>query len=126
MITDCVFRNDIAGLRRALARGQDANERTRGGRTPLMYTPLHFAAQEQHRDMAKLLIDRGATIDAQDHDGNTPLSNATFYSHGRGELIELLLEAGANQHLANNYGQTPFGLASLISNYNVKKYFEDR
>jgi ankyrin repeat protein len=50
---------------------------------------------------------------------------ATFNSQGRGELIELLLEHGADSDLVNQHGQTPRGLAKLIGNYDVEQFFGD-
>jgi len=88
-------------------------------------TPLHFAAQGQHFQIATLLLDAGATVDVQDNNRNTPLSNAVFSSKGRGDLIKLLRQRGANPHAANNYGVTPLSLARTIANYNVAQHFSD-
>jgi ankyrin repeat protein len=42
------------------------------------FTPLHFAAQQQHADAAALLIGAGADPNARDRFGNTPLWTALF------------------------------------------------
>lgn len=57
--------------------------------------------------------------------GNTPLFVAVFNSKGRGDLISLLRERGADPLKANKSGQTPAGLARLIGNYDVARLFED-
>ena len=63
-------------------------------------TPLHFAAQQHHVEVAQALLGAGAVVDATDKHGNTPLWKAVFASQGRGELIALLREAGADPNLA--------------------------
>jgi ankyrin repeat protein len=56
---------------------------------------LHYAAQEYHCEMARLLLDSGASVDIQDKHGNTSLWRAVFNSRGRGDVISILLKAGA-------------------------------
>ena len=36
-------------------------------------TPLHLAAEEGYPDMAEVLLDHGAHVNAADDDGDTPL-----------------------------------------------------
>ena len=62
------------------------------------WTPLHFATQNHSVDIAQLLLGAGASVDAEDVHGNTPLWRAVFESRGRGEIIGLLLRAGADKH----------------------------
>jgi ankyrin repeat protein len=62
-----------------------------GGRTPLMGTPGYL---EAGRQVAQLLIDRGADIDARDKEGDTALSLAT--RSGDIGMVQLLLRNGAN------------------------------
>ena len=57
--------------------------------------------------------------------GNSALFIAVFNSLGRGDMIALLRERGADPRLANNSGQTPVGLARLIANYDVARFFAD-
>ena len=68
------------------------------------YTALHFASQNFSLDTAKLLSDYRANANIQDKNGNTPLSNAVFYSNGKGEMIQLLLKFGADINIENNHG----------------------
>lgn len=90
----------------------------------LLFTPLHFAAQEYVVDIARLLIEKGAVIDAQNKYGNTPLTIAVLESRGRGEMIQLLLGAGADPHQKNNSGVSPLQIAESIANFDVKKFFK--
>jgi ankyrin len=44
-------------------------------------TPLHFAAREGQLDIVKLLLDKGANVDAKDSDGDNPLQCAEINGH---------------------------------------------
>ncbi len=112
--------NNAAEVHRLLEAGFAAGAADKAGRTP-----LHFAAQEYSAGAATLLIEHGAPVDAQDSHGNTPLSNAVFYSNGRGELIQLLREAGADPQRKNNHGVSPVGLARTIANHDLRQFFND-
>lgn len=87
------------------------------------FTPLHFAAQECHPGAAQQLLDAGASIDSVNTFGNTPLWVATMHSRGRGEVIELLLARGADEHRANNSGISPRELAKTIANHDVLQFY---
>lgn len=56
--------------------------------------PLHFACLRGHRDLADLLLQRGADIDARGNARATPLDDACFKGHK--DVVELLLSRGAN------------------------------
>ena len=56
-------------------------------------SPLHKAAETGKLDACKLLISKGASVDAQDKDGTTPLHEAS--GSGNTEIVELLLKEGA-------------------------------
>ncbi len=112
--------SDFERVHALIAAGSAVNARDRDG-----FTPLHFAAQEHAVAIARLLIDSGADVDAVNLHGNTPLFTAVFNSRGRGEMIELLRAAGADPRLTNGSGQTPVGLARLIDNYDVARFFTD-
>lgn len=90
-----------------LARGHDVDQRNRFGKTALM-----VAAQNDLMDSARELLDKGAVVNAttwaQDnpllaHDGRTAL----MYAAGGGSLamVKLLLEHGADPHLADTRGR---------------------
>jgi uncharacterized protein len=114
------FANNVALAKERLAAGDDPNLGDRQG-----FAPLHLAAQQWSVEVAKLLLDNGAEVDAQNRFGNTPLFVAVFNSRGRGDLISLLRDRGADPLKANESGQTPAGLARLIGNYDVARFFED-
>ena len=112
--------NDVASVEARLAAGDDPDARDRHG-----CTPLHLAAQEGAGDAARELLDHGATVDPPNEAGNTPLFVAVFNSRGNGAVIGLLRQRGADPLRANDSGQTPLGLARLIANYDVARFFAD-
>ena len=112
--------NDLSKVKELIMSGEDVNLQDSAG-----WTPLHFAAQDQSVSIASILIDAGAKIDVRDIHGNTPLSKAVFNYSFDGSVIELLRKCGADPYAENNYGQTPIGLARLIANYDVAKFFDD-
>jgi ankyrin repeat protein len=71
------------------------------------------------------LLDAGAPVNARDANGNTPLSDAVFRSRGRGDVIKLLRDRGADPTLKNNHGVSPLSLAHTIANYDVRQFFAD-
>lgn len=115
-----VVTGDLPRLEQLLADGVAPDERDAQG-----FTALHLAAQEHFLAAVSVLVKAGAAVDAENSLGNTPLFVAVFNSRGRGELIELLRAAGADPHHVNASGQTPMGLARLIGNYDVARFFDD-
>jgi ankyrin repeat protein len=107
--------------RRLIADGCDVDLRDSRG-----WTPLHFAAQEWSAAVASVLIQNGAYVDARDENGNTPLSTAVFNSRGRGELIRILLDAGADPDVENSHGVSARSLAETIGNFDVKQHIPDK
>lgn len=64
-------------------------------------TALHTAVEAKRSDIVRLLLDRGANPNAQNHLGDTPLHDAA--KHGQVEIAQLLIQAGADVNLRNRY-----------------------
>jgi ankyrin repeat protein len=67
-------------------------------------TPLHFACQSGHLDVAELLICSGAAVDAPARDGMTPLLWAA--QEGHNGIVRRLLTAGASVNRPDHAGRT--------------------
>jgi hypothetical protein len=82
-------------------------------------TPLHYAADgyitgptwdpEKQVSTLQLLLDAGATLNAQDQNGATALHRATRTRCA--DVVQYLLKAGADPTICNKPGSTPFHLA---------------
>lgn len=119
-LMNAVLENKIEIVKLLITLGSDVNLRDIHG-----VSALHFSAQNYYLEIANILLKvNGIVVDIIDNNGNTPLSNAVFYSKGREEMIKLFLEFGADKNIQNNYGISPVGLANTIANYNVKQFFK--
>src|SRR5207302_1673387 len=78
------------------------------------YAPLHCAADGARIGVGKLLISKGADVNALGGDWNwPPLFEAII--HGRSpEFVKLLLDNGANANLADDEGKTPLMVAAQM------------
>ena len=92
----------------------DVNVRaTQHGQTALM-----LAVSHGRLNMAKLLVEAGADVEAMDNERNTPLHRIVTYRrvvHDFSSLhaiISLLIESGAHVDVVNVDGNTPFECAA--------------
>jgi len=68
-------------------------------------TPLHSAGFYGKEEIARLLLERGAALEALDPNGETPLHRAAFRGHLG--MVRLLLDLGAEAGAKNTAGRTP-------------------
>lgn len=83
------------------------------------WTPLHLAAFFGQTEIARLLLDRGAEIDARSRSerfarSNTPLHAAA--ANGQMEAARLLLARGADANARDGSGYSPLDLAGSARN----------
>ncbi len=88
------------------------------------WTCLHFAADNDHLAICRLLIDKGAQVDAKSSGGWTPL----HYAAGRNvEIVRLLCDSGADVEARNNDGWRPLHFAACYGHISVvKELVEER
>jgi uncharacterized protein len=99
-------------------------------------TPLLYATREGHFELARLLIDHGASLELADGNGVTPLINAIVNASiirvnraGTSDhlkIAQLLLDAGANVNAADWYGETPLWAAVDVRNLELGRDGNDR
>lgn len=80
---------------------------------------LHDAAFPGNKEVVKLLIEKGADINARDGSGNTLLHKAAL--NGYLEIVQLLLSQGANVHAKNKNKDTASELAVEQDNLELAK-----
>jgi cytohesin len=73
--------------------------------------PLHGAAFWGLKEVAELLIAKGADVNVKDYKGVTPLHDAALWGHK--EIAELLLANGADVDAKDEDGDTPLDVAIL-------------
>ena len=105
---------------RLLELGADINVRNYKGKTA-----LHYAAKAGFLKVINLLIEKGASLDATDNNGETALFEAIRSTIKNGETqrtaIEALIVKGANPNLKNRKGLTPLQVAKRMRRADAEK-----
>ena len=86
------LKGQLDWCRRLLERGAAPNKSG--------WSPLHYAATGPEPAVVRLLLERGATVDAESPNRSTPLMMASRY--GPEESVDLLLARGADPRRAND------------------------
>jgi len=100
---------DIAAVKRLLS----GNPRLARATDDHRKTPLHWAAEHDHRDIAKMLLDAGADLEATTSWGATPLDWAA--TMGSKNVADLLLTHGAQG--LNLVAAASLGKLDLLSSF---------
>jgi ankyrin repeat protein len=87
------------------------------------HTPLVRAARGGHRATVRVLLNKGANPNVQDHRGHTPMYRATKFGHS--EVVKMLLEKGANPNIQNNKGRTPMWKAKSLEQHAVETVIKE-
>jgi ankyrin repeat protein len=74
------------------------------------WSPLHYAATGGNAAIVKLLLSKGATLEARSPNGSTPLMMAARY--GNEEAVDALLAAGADRTAKNDLGMDASAFAA--------------
>ena len=105
------YMGDLAKVKTFIEEGVAVNENDPGAATA-----LHCAAAGGQKEVAQLLLSRGADVNVQAADGMTPLRSAVFYSDNA-ETVKLLIANGANVNssvsVEDDSGMSVLGLRLL-------------
>lgn len=82
-------------------------------------SPLHWAAMTDRRDFMQMLLDKGAEVDARDHQDRTPLFSACAF--GVPTAARLLLLLGADKDSCCRRGLTPLHGAAAGGHFEIVK-----
>ncbi|KAH6867593.1 ankyrin repeat-containing domain protein [Thelonectria olida] len=89
-------------------------------------TPLLFACSERNAEAVKVLLGRGAKVDAKDFTGMNGLHRCQSSKRGGTEIARLLLEHRDSGPLdieeEDNYGQTAVHLAAQMGNVQMLRF----
>lgn len=85
--------------------------------------PIHAAAKSGRPQLVKLLLDRGAEVDANDSLEGRPLHQAAEGGHV--EAARILLAAGARIDHENRYGHLPIHCAAFGGSVEMLKLLKD-
>jgi hypothetical protein len=88
-------------------------------RPGLAWSALHYAVFNGHEAVAKLLIERGADVNARSTNGSSPLMMAA--REGKQRLAKLLLERGADPGVRNDRNEDAFVWAMRNGNPQIAR-----
>ncbi|MFT4059069.1 MAG: ankyrin repeat domain-containing protein [Legionella sp.] len=74
-------------------------------------TPLHIAAKQDFVEIGKMLLEKGAAVNARDKNNNTALHLSAQYAK-TSTFINILLNFHADIHLVNNFDEMPLYIAT--------------
>ena len=103
-----IFNGDVRAFDALVRQGADLKAVTEPDQWNLLHRALVAVSVPPPAEMIKRLIERGVNVNARDRYGNAPLHYAARLK--RPELIEMLLDAGAEIDPANKDGLTPLRL----------------
>jgi len=83
-------------------------------------TALMLAVIHGHKDLASLLLEKGAEVSAKNQDGTTPLIFAAINGHIK--IMQLLFKNGASANCHDIYGATPLMFAAIKGHSNVADF----
>lgn len=111
-------RNDTAAFTSQIRTLEDANAmRSDNNKTILMY-----ASWIGNAEAVKVLIDKGADINAQDSGGATALHLAAWKGHT--DLALYLIQNGASGSTMSSEGMTPLDIAMMRENRQIAEAIE--
>lgn len=107
--TELLFSNDRGKVHQGIKLEGNVNARVRG------MTPLYHASRRGWGNIMELLLERGADIDAKSH-GETPLLKVSKRGVNDVNLVQILLDYGADVNVQDPKGNTALYYAAINRN----------
>jgi ankyrin repeat protein len=117
---EAAIKGDLQQIRDLLSKGLSDYD----GRDPLREPPLSIAAGLGKLEIVKLLLEKGANVNATDLLGQTPLMIAA--KEGHLEIVKLLLAKGAAPNAKNSEGKTALDFATKAGRTEVVNLLKSR
>jgi ankyrin repeat protein len=112
--------NGSTGIVRALIeKGADVEALLGGKKGEDFPSPLHLALYRAKPDIAKMLIEAGADVNAKNKSGLTPLMRAALSEQV--EIVRLLIARGADVNAREDGGKTALKYAKKANNKEIAK-----
>jgi ankyrin repeat protein len=84
-------------------------------------TALHYASENGHFEVVRLLTEKGANINLTNECGETPSHLAIAYGHSL-QVLQFLAEKGADLTKTNEKGEIPLHLAAMGQHLHIVQY----
>lgn len=88
------------------------------------WTPLHFAARDGNDEIVKVLLNAGASVDAVNAFGNTPLWENIMAPTRDATTVQTLLRHGADPRKKNKQGVAPVDLVRQTGRSDLTRMLE--
>ena len=86
-------------------------------------SPLHRAVFQGHREIATLILCKGAEVDLENRLGETPLHKSS--ARGQGGMVTLLLKWQADPNIRDNRGETALQKAARAGHHSIVRLLLD-
>jgi uncharacterized protein len=113
---------DLLAVKQFLAAGDDVNERSTDNQEMTALIHAAMLPRDSGYDVVKLLLDKGADVDARQNGGYTAVMAAVRHHSPR--TVELLLSRGASLAFTNTRGETALDWAKQEKDPQVLKLIE--
>ena len=126
-VINVIIRRDVENLENIktaeilLKGGALVNEKNNEGKTP-----FHYAGDSVNQGLIHLLFSYDVDLNAQDNEGKTPLHYAVVRGPRFIDIIEELVEKGADFKIKDKQGKTPLDIASEAGHKEIVELFRKK
>lgn len=118
---DAAYTNDDITVKLAIAQGIDIESVDEE-----LWTALSWAVNQGHFNVSKILIEAGANVNHKDAEEETVLMVAIQSEETNLELLDLLLENGADIEAQDNIGWTVLSHAVNMDDVEIAKFLLEK